>query len=169
MTTRIAPRFQWAVNVLPVRPTDHLLEVGCGHGIALSMVAERLKSGRILGIDRSAKMIAAASKRNAAAIAAGKVMVRTGTFDKVDLGADPFDSVLAINVILFARDAAGELARIRERLKRRGRLYLFYESPSRVHSRAFLVDGGATLAKAGFVVTEGPDQSIGASLIARLA
>lgn len=169
MTARVAPRFQWALNVLPVRPSDRLLEVGCGHGIALSMVAERLKTGRILGIDRSPTMIAAAAKRNATDIAAGKVMVRTGTLEEVDLGPHRFDTVFAINVILFARDAAGELARIRERLTRRGRVYLFYESPSRAHARAFLVDGAATLADAGFAVTEGPDQSAGASLIARLA
>ena len=121
---KLAPRFRWALAILPVGPSDHLLEVDCGRGIALSLVAGRLRDGTILGIDRSAKMTAAARKRNATAIAAGKVIVCTGSLDTVDLGPRAFDTVFAINVSLFVRDATLELTRLRDRLSPRGKLYL---------------------------------------------
>ena len=38
MAGKASERFVWAVDTLEVRPTDRLLEVGCGHGVAVSLV-----------------------------------------------------------------------------------------------------------------------------------
>ena len=167
MTTQtLAPRFRWVLGLLPVQPHHRLLEVGCGHGIALSEVAARLGRGTILGIDRSPIMTAAAVKRNAAAIAAGRVVVRTGTLEAVDLAPGGFDLVFAINVSLFQRDARVELGRIRERLAPSGQIHLFYETPSWVHSTAFLIETRARLTAAGFTVADGPASTVGVRLVA---
>lgn len=45
MASKPSERFVWAVDTLALDPADCVLEVGCGHGVAISLVCERLTSG----------------------------------------------------------------------------------------------------------------------------
>ncbi|WP_375743136.1 class I SAM-dependent methyltransferase [Corallococcus interemptor] len=156
-TALVAPRFRWAMEVLPLAPHLRVLEVGCGHGIALGLVAARLREGCVLGVDRSEKMISRALRRNADAVLAGRVVARTGTLAEVDLGREPFDVAFAINVSLFAEDDARvELSRLRERLRPGGALYLFHEAPVAAHAKRFAARAARNLEAHGFSVRTVP-------------
>lgn len=86
-------RLRWLVEVLDVEPDDRILEVGCGHGVAVSLVCERLEGGRITAVDRSPKMIAMAEKRNRGHMS--KTRFIAADIVRADLGGETYDKVFA--------------------------------------------------------------------------
>jgi ubiquinone/menaquinone biosynthesis C-methylase UbiE len=67
VAVKIPERVVWAVDVLDVQPDDHILEIGCGHGLAVTLICERLHNGQLTALDRSQKMIEVTKQRNASA------------------------------------------------------------------------------------------------------
>ena len=102
----MSERLQQVVDRLQIQPDDRVLEIGCGHGVAATRVCERLESGRLTAIDRSAKMIAAAERRNAASVEAGLAEFLVMTLEELELGERRFDKVFAVRVGLFHREPA---------------------------------------------------------------
>jgi SAM-dependent methyltransferase len=123
---------RWAVEMLGPGPDDRLLEIGCGPGVSVTLICERLAGGRIVAIDRSATAISRAEKRNAAHVAAGKAVLRRMALEELQpsdvlVGGERFDTVFALNVNLFwVRSPASELELIKRLLRPDGALYLFY-------------------------------------------
>ena len=105
----MSERLRTIVDGLGIRPGDHVLEIGCGHGVAATFVCERLEHGRLTAIDRSPKMIEAARRRNAAYVEAGIAEFLVATLEELDLGDRRFDTIFAVRVGLFHREPA-ELA-----------------------------------------------------------
>ena len=97
----MSDRLRAIVDRLDIQPDDRVLEIGCGHGVAASFVCERLVRGHLTGVDRSAKMIAAAARRNAAYVDAGKAVFIVATLEELDLGDSRFHKVFAVRVGLF--------------------------------------------------------------------
>jgi ubiquinone/menaquinone biosynthesis C-methylase UbiE len=172
MADRAVPeRLRWAVERLAVGPADRLLEIGCGLGVSVSLVCERLRTGRIVAIDRSAKMTAVAARRNADQVAAGKAEFRTLSLAGADFGDERFDKVFAVNVNLFwTRSPATELALIGRLLRPGGALYLCYEPPSAARADQLVDTLTAQLVEHGYetVVSTGVT-STSASLVCATA
>ena len=110
MAGKASERFVWAVDTLEVRPADRLLEVGCGHGVAVSLVCERLTTGTITAIDRSPKMIEMATRRNREHVDAGRAVLEAVALEEADLGDRRFDKVFAFNVAPFWQQPEAALA-----------------------------------------------------------
>ncbi len=130
MTEKIPERFFWALGLLEVQPSDRLLEIGCGHGVLLSLVAEKLTGGKITAIDRSAKMVAAAASRSAAHLASGKAEIIETDLAGANLRSEKFDKIFAFNVNVFWMDPRRELAAVKRLLAPEGTFYLFFDPPS---------------------------------------
>ena len=128
MASKASERFVWAVDTLEVRPADRLLEVGCGHGVAVSLVCERLTTGTITAIDRSPKMIEMATRRNRRHVDAGRAVLEAVALEDADLGDRRFDKVFAFNVAPFWQQPEAALADIREHLARDGAVYIFWDA-----------------------------------------
>ncbi len=87
----MSERLKAIVDQLGIRPDHRVLEIGCGHGVAATMVCGRLDEGQLTAIDRSAKMIEAAARRNAAYVEAGKAEFLVASLEDLDLGERRFD------------------------------------------------------------------------------
>jgi SAM-dependent methyltransferase len=127
---KIPARIAWAVDQLALEGTERVLEIGCGRGVAASLVCVGLTSGHLAAIDRSSKAVAAARERNSIHRTAGKVTFVECALADFTSERDSFEKVFAINVNLFWTNPSRELPVIARLLAPRGRLYLFYEPPA---------------------------------------
>ena len=115
-------RNRWVVSLLDVRPADRVLEIGFGPGVAIAALA-RAGAGHVYGVDHSAVMVREASRRNAAAIRAGRVTLLNASADRLPAALDgPFDVILAVNSLGFWPAPGERLAELRLRLAPGGRI-----------------------------------------------
>lgn len=146
----------WMVEQMDVRPDDHVVELGHGHGVAASAVCERLAagSGRYVGIDRSATMTAAAGRRLGEHVRAGRAELVTGSVADVALDG-AFDLVVAIHFPPIERgDPTAELAALVPRLRDGSRLCVGFQPPSSAAVEAVAERLGELLPAHGFTVDE---------------
>ncbi|MEJ7730810.1 MAG: class I SAM-dependent methyltransferase [Polyangiaceae bacterium] len=154
MSRTNAARLRWAVEVLDPRPGDRILEVGCGVGAAVELVAAHLRRGTILALDRSQPMVAQARRRNAAAIADGRVRIEAVAVAVADLGRAAFDRIFSFNVGLFWRHPAPELPALVRALRPAGVLYVFHQAPVPTDMRSPIGALRAQLASLGLDACE---------------
>jgi len=130
-------RLRAIVERLGIEPGDHVLEIGCGHGVAATLVCERLArgNGRLTAIDRSPKMVAAAEQRNAAHVQAGTAEFLVAHLEELDLGDRRFDVVFAVRVGLFHREPERARELVAPWLKPTGRLHPVFDPPAQTARR----------------------------------
>jgi SAM-dependent methyltransferase len=115
-------RNRWVVSLLGIRLTDRVLEVGFGPGVAVAELV-RAGAGHVYGADHSPVMLRQASRRNAAAIRAGRVTLVNAPADRLPAALEgPFDAILAVNSLGFWPAPAERLTDLRRRLAPGGRI-----------------------------------------------
>jgi predicted lactoylglutathione lyase len=127
VTATVPNRITWAVDLLDLQPHHRVMEIGCGPGVAAGVIADRLGSGRLVAIDRSATAIDRATRRNQRLIEAGRVEFRRAGLVELAAPDGPFDAVIAMNVNLFWTGPAEPEWRVLDAvLARHGLLTLAY-------------------------------------------
>ena len=147
----IAPRHSAAVTALALAGTEAVLEIGCGHGVAVRLVLDQLTSGTIMALDRSAKMIDMVEAGNADALDSGRLVTRAMALEDTDFGGAKFDAIFAVNVDFNLRLGTRWPAMLKDLLKPGGRIVLAFDPPpdsSKGH--AFATRSLDRLAAAGF-------------------
>lgn len=149
-------RLTWTVDRLDVQPDDAVLEIGCGHGIAATLVLGRLDAGGYVGLDRSPKMVAAAERRNRLAVDAGRARFVCDAAPDAQVGAARFDRIMAARVA--AMSTPGGLAFAASHLAPGGTLLLAFDAPGAGAARDQVEQAVGHLADLGLgppqVVTE---------------
>jgi ubiquinone/menaquinone biosynthesis C-methylase UbiE len=108
-----------ARTLLDLRPTDDVLDIGCGLGEFLMTLRKEGHLGRLQGIDRSGQLIDAA--RREAARSGCHIDWRVGEAQALDSPSACFDCVTALNV-LGDTDTGRVLAEMGRVLKAEGRV-----------------------------------------------
>ena len=125
----MSERLRSVVEQLDIRPNERVLEIGCGHGVAATLVCERPEEGHLTAVDRSAKMIQAATRRNAAYVKAGRVDFLVASLEDLDLGDRRFDKIFAVRVGLFHRDPERARRLVERWLAPGGEVFTFFDLP----------------------------------------
>lgn len=114
----------WVASLLDLQPSDRVLEIGFGPGVAIGELARRVgPAGHVYGVDHSDLMVERATKRNAAAVRAGTVTLTVGAAERLpDALEGPFDAILAVNSLGFWKAPTEALGDLRKRLAPGGRI-----------------------------------------------
>jgi ubiquinone/menaquinone biosynthesis C-methylase UbiE len=112
----------WAVGLLGVEPNERILEIGFGPGIAIRELSRRATHGFVCGVDHSDVMVRQATRRNAAAVRAGRVELRLGAAEHLPAFPEPFDKVLVVNNLGMWREPDERLKELYRRIRPGGRI-----------------------------------------------
>jgi len=112
------------LTLLDVLPTDHVLELGFGPGLAIARAAELASRGKVVGLDHSELMLRQARQRNARAIEGGRVELLLGSAEHLPTLSIRFDKVFAVNVFMFWSEPVAVLRGVREVMRPGGAIAL---------------------------------------------
>ncbi len=127
MTVQHRTLTQWAIEHMDIQAGDHILDVGCGGGMAIKLLATRASRGFVAGVDYSPAMVAQACARNATAVADGRVLVKHGNAMALPFEDESFDVVSAIETFYFWPDPMQGLAEAHRVLRPGGRVAITLE------------------------------------------
>jgi SAM-dependent methyltransferase len=98
---RQAPGYEEAIRRVGVAPGDRVLDIGCGTGVFLRLVADR---GAVpSGLDASEALLGIARER------VPEADLRVGDMERLPYDDDTFDVVTGFNVFFFAADLVAAL------------------------------------------------------------
>lgn len=86
----------WGLTHVTVRPTDAILDVGCGGGRTVQKLAALAHGGRVTGVDYSEASVEASRALNAETIAQGRVTIVPGSIAALPFPDRTFDLVTAV-------------------------------------------------------------------------
>ena len=110
----------WALSYLDLQPGDRVLDIGCGSGMAINLIAKIAVDGFVAGVDHSQAMVEQARRRNAAAIRAGRVAIVHGDAAALPYDDASFDAVISVQTFYFQPDPVQSLREVCRVLRGRG-------------------------------------------------
>lgn len=125
----MSARLKKVVEALKIQPNDRILEIGFGHGVAATYVCERLDGGHYVGVDRSARMVAAATERNRRFVDSGVAAFLEMDLEELELGDRQFDRIFAVRVRLFHTEPERARALVERWLAPGGSVSITYDTP----------------------------------------
>jgi ubiquinone/menaquinone biosynthesis C-methylase UbiE len=119
MNRQIRPLYEDVVQLLPLSDSDNVLDIGCGNGNVLNMLAGR-SGGNFTGIDISPSAIKSALKHNRRYVKSRRMKFLCQDMNKMPFGDCSFNQIYTINTVYFWDNLDVTMSEIRRILKPEG-------------------------------------------------
>lgn len=112
--------YTWGLQNVSIKDNSVCLDIGCGGGKAVKLLAEKTTNGKVYGLDHSLEMVNLAKRVNAFHIGNGSVEITQGTVSSLPYSDSYFDLITAFESIQFWPKLREDLQEIRRTLKPSG-------------------------------------------------
>ena len=109
--------YGWGLANLPVESNSTVLDIGCGGGAAVGLMAVKASEGKVYGIDHSLDMVNLSRRVNKRFIKDGRVEIDHGSVSCLPYSDDQFDTTTAFETIEFWPSLSEVLKEVKRVLK----------------------------------------------------
>jgi len=109
------------LDQMKLAPDDNVLDVGCGAGWLVRMIAERMPEGRVIGMDISDEMVRHARRKY---VAVENAMFVIGGVDEIPWDANFFTHAISVESAYYWPDPARGLREIHRVLREGGKAWI---------------------------------------------
>jgi ubiquinone/menaquinone biosynthesis C-methylase UbiE len=119
---------RWGFERVVIGEESTILDVGCGGGKTIQMLAGLATRGTVYGVDYSRQSVAASRRLNAQGIRDGRVDILQGSVSRLPFPDATFDVVSAIETHYYWPSPVDDMREVRRVLKPGGRFLLIAET-----------------------------------------
>lgn len=127
-------------EIMAVQPDDRVLEIGCGTGKLIELMANNIETGFIEGIDFSSLMVRIAQRKNKRHITRGTVKILEANFDDNSTVNTVFTKVCSVNTIYFWKNPEHTVQKVINLLEPGGRFVVAFEDFDQLERRKLDMD-----------------------------
>jgi len=117
----------WTIDLLEVRPYQHILELGCGGGSTIQELSRRLKVGFLAGFEESMPLFRKAYRRNRKLIQRELLQLHLGGIQDLQYPHHYFHSIYGANIHFRWKEPQWVFSQMTSLLKSGGRLVMVFQ------------------------------------------
>jgi ubiquinone/menaquinone biosynthesis C-methylase UbiE len=120
--------WRWGLEYIAIQPDAIILDVGCGGGGAVRILAQAAQHGKVYGVDYSKDVLPTAHWVNRALIKQGRVEIQHGSVSDLPFPDSMFDLATAFETTMFWPSLVSDLREVLRVLKPGGTLLIANEA-----------------------------------------
>jgi ubiquinone/menaquinone biosynthesis C-methylase UbiE len=109
--------WRWGLKHITIAPDAIILDLGCGGGGAVKILAQAASLGKVYGVDYSEDVLSIARRVNQASIKQGRIEIRHGNISELPFPGDTFDLATAFETTMFWPSLVDDLREVRRVLR----------------------------------------------------
>jgi SAM-dependent methyltransferase len=109
--------WRWGLEHIAIQPDAVILDVGCGGGGAVKILAQAACRGKVYGVDYSEDVLSTARRVNQALIKQDRVEIKHGSVSDLPFPDDTFDLATAFETSMFWPNLVDNLREVRRVLR----------------------------------------------------